>query len=281
MLLIGSLMVLVGFIWCGKKLYQRFLHVMMQKEQKRIDSLHKELRDQFVTWDPHRLHIKLRWFLVAALLVSIVQESLVWILIATPIYVFGPLLWITWYRKKRFQTFQVQLLQFFPFVSSVLRAGHTLEKAIDQSCKNAPRPLRDEMLLVQKEMRLGQTFEQSLIHLHARMPDPNLRMAISAISISRKMGSNVAEAIDHIAVKIQEKEKLQSKLKALTAQGRMQAWVTVLMPFLLLAGLHVISPGYTDPLFETLYGKLALGYCVVSLAVGCFWIHAIATKEYL
>jgi len=172
--------------------------------------------------------------------------------------------------RKEDLELQIQLLQFFPFISSVLRAGHTIEKAIDQSCKNAKPPLSQEMDLVQKQMHIGQSFDQALYSLYQRMPDKNLKMALSAIDISRKTGSNLAEAIDYIATTIHEKEKLKSELKALTSQGRMQAWVTGCMPFVLVAGLEIISPGYLSPLYQTTQGKLAIVYCFVSLLLGIF-----------
>lgn len=252
-----------------------------QKEKERLHTIHQKLRDQFVQTTPKNIKNKLLILLLVGCGLAWVSKNIFILIIFFILYMYLPFVVVWMIERKRMKLFQKQLLQFFPFVSSVLRSGHTLEKAIDQSCKNAQPPLSQEMGLVQKEMKLGNSFEDSLQNLLRRMPDPNLKMALSAITISRKMGSNLAEAIDHIAVKIQEKEKLKNEIKALTAQGKMQAIVTGLMPVVLIAGLNLVAPGYLSPLFTTTAGKIALMYCMISLVAGALWIYRITNKEYL
>ncbi|MCB1197214.1 MAG: type II secretion system F family protein [Deltaproteobacteria bacterium] len=219
--------------------------------------------------------------LLVGLMMSLLTQSIELFALSIFIFLYMPFAWIAWVQKKRLQAFQKQMLLFFPFLSSVLRSGHTLEKAIKQSCKNTRPPLSQEMEIVQKEMQLGHSFEEAISNLLKRMPDPSLTMALAAISVSRKMGASLAEAIDHIAIHIQQQAKLKSEIKALTAQGKMQAWVSSLMPLLLMVGLHLIAPGYISPLFYTNVGKIALLYCIVSMGLGGIWIYHIATKEYL
>lgn len=197
------------------------------------------------------------------------------------LYVFLPFLWIRWIEYTRNQKFQKQLLILVPSLASMLRAGHGIEKALAEVRKTIPPPMSDEILLVLNEMSLGTTLEESLLRLSTRFKSENLNMFVHAIVISRKLGSSITEAIDHISQNIMEKEKLKSQISALTSQGKMQSYIALAMPFMLGFVLQWVSPGYFDSLFSTLFGKCCILYSILSMAVGVFWIHRITHKEYL
>jgi tight adherence protein B len=281
MMVIGLICLFCVFILLGIKFYARLSEQAARAQKKRLTTLHTDLRKQFLMVTPQTIQKKLTSLWLGCALLSLLCQSVIPALLGGLSYLYIPFVWVKWVQHRRHQQFQTQLLQFFPFVTSVLKSGHTVEKAMEQTCRTMSNPIAQEMDMVRKEMNLGQSFEDALKNLNLRMPDHNLGMAISAIEISRKMGSNLAEALAHISETVHEKARLKQELKALTAQGKMQAVVACSMPFLLVLALRYISPGYMTPLTQSSIGKIALVYCAVSMTIGIGWIIKIANTKLL
>jgi len=130
-------------------------------------------------------------------------------------------------------------------------------------------------------MKLGSTLETSVDKLVQRFHSENLLTLTQAISISRKLGTSLTEAMDHISQNILQKEKLKQQIHSLTSQGRMQAYIGVAMPFFIGLALQVISPNYFVTLFTTFIGQASLAYGALSMILGLIWINQIVSKEYL
>lgn len=231
-----------------------FVETMKKKDRRRVASLQNRLNQNFIFSEKNRILL---------------------------MYIFLPFLWIKIIEHLRYQKFQRQLLILIPSISSMLRAGHGIEKSLSEVKKTIPPPMCDEIQLMLNEMQLGAPLDESLLRLKDRFKSDNLQMFVYAVIISRKLGSSLSEAIDHIAVNVMEKEKLKQQIMALTSQGKMQSYIAVCMPFMLGFVLQWISPGYFDLLFSTTLGKLSIVYSIVSMSVGLFWIYKISHKEYL
>lgn len=231
-----------------------FVKIMKEKDRKRVASLQSRLNQNFIFSEKNRILL---------------------------MYIFLPFLWVKIIEFRRYQKFQKQLLILIPSISSMLRAGHGIEKSLSEVKKTLPSPMCDEIQLMLNEMQLGAPLEETLHRLNNRFKSDNLHMFVYAIIISRKLGSSLSEAIDHIAVNVMEKEKLKQQIFALTSQGKMQSYIAVSMPFMLGFVLHWVSPGYFDLLFSTNIGKLSIAYSLISMSIGLFWIYKISHKEYL
>ena len=254
MILIGSILMWSALLYALRRRALSCLAEMKKYDQTRVYHLQNRLHRNFIFSEKSRILL---------------------------LYIFLPFLWIRWIERMRNQKFQKQLLILIPSISSMLRAGHGIEKSLTEAKKTIPSPMCDEIQLVLNEMSLGATLEESLLRLNERFKSENMQMLVHAIIISRKLGSSLTEAIDNISQNILEKEKLKAQIMALTSQGKMQSYIAIAMPFMLGVVLQWISPGYFDLLFSTLIGKCCILYSLCSMAVGLFWIHKITHKEYL
>jgi tight adherence protein B len=67
---------------------------------------------------------------------------------------------------------------------------------------------------------------------------------------------------------LRNRAKLQLKIRALTADGRISALVLSLMPFILLAGITLVAPSYFAEVRNHPFVLPAMIYGIISLAVG-------------
>src|SRR5256885_8969555 len=75
---------------------------------------------------------------------------------------FAPAAAIAAYRRRRVRRFDAQLTEALQQMANALRAGQTLQQAIDHAGRDADRPLRQEFRLVTKEGKLGGPLVQAL-----------------------------------------------------------------------------------------------------------------------
>jgi tight adherence protein B len=126
-----------------------------------------------------------------------------------------------------------------------------------------PNPLRQELELAVKQMRLGSTVEQAVLHMSGRVGSKQLDTALSAILIGRQVGGNLPTILETTAEVMREMARLEGVVRTKTADGKAQIWVLALFPFLLMLGFNAVNRGYFDPLTAS-----ATGYLVTILAFG-------------
>jgi tight adherence protein B len=128
---------------------------------------------------------------------------------------------------------------------------------------------------------MGVPIEASLKGLSDRFPGRDLEVVVQAVTISRKVGSNLAEAFDRVSEMVRTRAALRDKLSALTTQGRMQGWIAISMPFVMTLALSILAPGYLTPLFSTPVGQAVTGVAILMMALGGAWILKISRTEFM
>jgi tight adherence protein B len=139
-----------------------------------------------------------------------------------------------------------------------------------------PDPSGGEFARVAEEVRLGVDLSESLGRLGGRMPTEDLRFFCTAVRIQRGSGGNLAELLDRLSELIRERFKVLSHARALSAQHRYSAIVVGVFPVFFGFILHILQPGYFDPLFGDPLGPYLIAAGVVLEAIGFFWIWRVA-----
>lgn len=273
-------------LWCGLffLLYGKIISILKKfrsVESARHEQLQFQLHKNFVFRENKKIRKHSYFFFVVGTVVSLLFRSWILFFLVLGIFSIFPWVWIKIVEFLRQKQFQKQLLLFIPSLSSMLKSGHGLERALHELKHTSKNPMSEELGYVLKEIQLGIPLEESLEQLSKRFSSENMMMLIQAIIISRKLGTSLSEAIDHIAVNVLEKEKLRQQILSLTSQGKMQAWVACAMPFFMFAAVQLISPNYFKPLLTTTMGHIGIAYCFLSMSCGLFWIYKITHKEYL
>jgi len=262
-------------------LAQRLCRAWLAKWEMRIktDTV-ASLRDFFLFIDPSVL-----WS--TTIMLSLALAGLAWLAsgswwLAVPASVLGgfaPAQLVARMRKKRLAMFDRQLPDMLLALAGALRAGAGVHAALRQIANEAPAPLSQEFGLLYRQQRLGVSFEQSLDQLHLRMPTDSTGLFVSALQIAGRSGGSLAEALERIAETLQARLQIQSRIRALTAQGKMQAWVMAALPFVLMLALCFLDADSMRMMWSSPAGWLVLLILFLLEALGLWLILKIVNID--
>jgi tight adherence protein B len=201
------------------------------------------------------------------------------VLVLTGLAIIGPVAFLEMRRKRRLRKFETQLPDVLNLLAGSMRAGFSFNQGLEQVAEEASEPARRELQRVFAESRLGRTIEDALEDSANRMYSVDLMWAVMAIRIQREVGGNLAELLDTVARTMTERERLKREILALTAEGRMSAWVLGIFPPAFAVVLYVIQPAYMSVLFENSLGVMAVVVSAVMAVVGFVWLRRIMAIE--
>lgn len=176
-------------------------------------------------------------------------------------------------REKR--RFESQLPDTLTLLATSLRAGYSLLQAVEAVASEAPDPTAREFGRAMAEARLGRAVSDSLQGIAERTQSQDFAWAVMAIEIQREVGGNLAEVLHTVANTMLQRNRLRGEIRALTAEGRLSAIVLGLLPFLMFAFLYSSNREYLQPLLDETLGQVALGFGVLLIAAGIFWLKKI------
>ncbi|HEX21654.1 MAG TPA: hypothetical protein ENH19_03255 [Actinobacteria bacterium] len=188
---------------------------------------------------------------------------------------FLPIAYLNILKNKRKNTLSKQLPELLAMVSGLLKVGHGFQQALDASVKEMKPPISYEFKKVLIENRLGISFEQALDNLSKRVKISDFDWLVLSIKIQRETGGNLAEILDMLAETMRQREELAGQIKALTAEGRLSAFILIGLPFLIAGALFLINPGYIGLMFSTSAGIMMLIVAGVLMVVGIFWLKKV------
>jgi tight adherence protein B len=200
-------------------------------------------------------------------------------LVLTMLTAVGPLLWLELSRKRRLRKFETQLPDVLNLFAGSMRAGFSFAQALEAVAEEAPEPSRRELQRCFTESRLGRDIEDSLEDSANRMQSVDLLWAVMAIRIQREVGGNLAELLDTVAHTMTERERLKHEILALTAEGRLSAWILGIFPPGFAIVLYLIQPSYMKVLFQNGIGVVAVIVSAVMAVFGFFWLRKMMAIE--
>ena len=239
-----------------------------------------QVEEFFLFIDPTKLFAaNLAIMAMGALLAWLVAGSA---LIVVPVFLalaLLPRLVYAWMRKRRLRKFEEQLPDALMTLSGNLRVGLGLSLAFQQVVAEAQAPLAQEFALMLREQRLGVTLERSLNNLSRRMPTQTTTLVTAAMRIATETGGGLAETLERTAQTIRNRLQMEGKIAALTAQGKLQAWVVGLLPMGLMAILDKMEPEAMSLLWSTRIGWASITAIVFLELMGVYLIRRIVAID--
>jgi tight adherence protein B len=71
-----------------------------------------------------------------------------------------------------------------------------------------------------------------------------------------------------VADTVRQRQQFHKKVRALTAQGRMSAYVLIAMPFFMGGMIYLVNSSYMSILFTSGTGKAMIGLALVLMGIG-------------
>jgi tight adherence protein B len=239
-----------------------------------------QAREFFLFIDPRQLFIaNLAAMALIGAAAWLAFDSVVAVLPVLAVLAVVPRLLYAWMRKRRLLKFEEQLPDALMMLAGGMRAGAGLSSALNQLVAEARAPLVQEFSLMLREQRLGVTLEQSLNNLARRMPTQTTTLVVSAMRIAVETGGGLAETLERTSHTIRSRLQMEGKIRALTAQGKMQAWVVGLLPLFLMFILNKMEPEAMGELWHTPLGWGVLAVIVFLEVMGVYVVRKIVTID--
>lgn len=175
---------------------------------------------------------------------------------------------ISWRQKRRLASIERDLPIALAMFASALSGGVSLSVAIQTYTQESKTALSAEFSYLLRLQRLGVDFDLALDQVTQRIKLADFELVSLAMRISKSVGGNLSETLLTLSHTIQQKLIIEGKIRALTSQGVMQAWVMSLLPVMVGAVLTLIQPEHMDKLFNTLSGNLVLAFCCLLDYIG-------------
>lgn len=239
-----------------------------------------QVQEFFLAIDPRRLFAaNLGLMTVGALLAWLITGSLVLAVPALFVLALVPRLLYRLLRLRRLRRFEEQMPDALMMISGALRSGVALSAAMQQLVESSAPPLGQEFSLLLREQRLGVSLEQSLDHLARRVPTQTTVLVVSAMRIASEAGGGLAETLERTASTVRARLQMEGKIRALTAQGKLQAWVVGLLPVGLMMVLNKMEPEAMGLLWHSRLGWATLAVVAFLEAMGVYVIRKIISID--
>jgi tight adherence protein B len=191
--------------------------------------------------------------------------------------VLGLLPWLFLQRKRhlRLALMERQLPEALDLMTRALRAGHAFSSGLQMAGDELAEPIAGELRLVHDEINYGTSLPQALTNLSERVPITDLRYFVVAVLIQRESGGNLTEMLINLSRLIRERLKLHDRVRVLSAEGRMSAWILGLMPFGLAAMLNLLNPEFMSVLWSDPIGITILQWLAALMVIGVLMLRRI------
>jgi tight adherence protein B len=188
-----------------------------------------------------------------------------------------PLMYVNGKRNARIEKLLSQLPDAFDLMSRVVRAGQTMSQGLLAVSDEFAPPIAGEFAFCYEQQNLGLAPETAMRELARRCGLVELKIFVLAMLVQQQTGGNLAELLDKLAHIIRERYKMRGKIKALTAEGRVQAMVLLGLPPFMFLIMMVMNRTYASVLLE--YPSL-IWATLISETIGGLWIRKIVNFDF-
>jgi tight adherence protein B len=188
-----------------------------------------------------------------------------------------------WYvrsrRKGRQAKMNVQMVEMLGLVANSLRSGYGLLQGFEFASRQLAPPLGAEIKRMLQETSLGVNADEALQNLGERVSSADMEMVITAISVQRSVGGNLAQLLDGVSYTMRERERIRGDIKTLTSQQRMTGIVMGVLPFFLGLLFYAINPDYMGVLFTETVGRVFILVALGLEGLGIMTIRAMLALD--
>jgi tight adherence protein B len=190
------------------------------------------------------------------------------VLLTAAIFAVLPLAAVLRAKFRRMNEFLLQMPDALDLVGRAMRAGHAFNGGLKMVGDEMRDPIGTEFRVAFEELNLGLSLENAMLNLLERIDVAELRYFVVTVLIQRESGGNLAEILDKISHLIRERIKLLGRVRVLTTQGRLEAWVLTALPLVVGGILFTISPKLISILWTEPAGRTMLGITALMLLTG-------------
>ena len=178
-------------------------------------------------------------------------------------------------RSQRLLKIDEQLPEAVDMMKRALRAGHPFSGSIKLVSEELEAPLGKEFATTFADLNYGNDVRRAMLGLLQRVPSVPVMALVTSVLVQKETGGNLAEILGNISSVIRGRFRLERKIRTLSAEGRLSAWILALVPIVLFGVITLTTPDYLPTLTQSDLGKKLIAFGAVSGVIGILWIRRI------
>jgi len=276
-----SLLIVFGTVFfLVSSSYFIFENVMAKLRRKKLEKLAPGLEQMFIEIPVHKLILlDVSLPIIFGMAGFFLFGSVYFALGCAAIGMVAPVFIIKKMAAMRKDKFSAQLVDALLILTSSLKAGLSLVQSFQVLTEEMPAPISQEFGLVVRQMQMGISLEEAMANLRKRLKIDELDMIVTAMMVARESGGNLTETFSRLIYTIQERNKLNSRVKVLCVQAQMQGVLMSILPVVFMFFVKQASPDFFDVFLKDNLGRMILAYAVVSEVVGVFLIMKLSKVD--
>ena len=182
--------------------------------------------------------------------------------------------------KKRRRLLRDQMVGAAQGLANTTRAGLSLAQGLETVVKETPSPLAKELGRIVSDYNRGRPLIDAIREIKERLNLESFTLFASAISVSLERGGKISDTLDRIHLSLQETQRLERKMDAETASGKMVLYILAAAPFAFLLFFFIADPATTKDFFDSIIGQIILGIVIVMVALALRMGQRIMATDY-
>jgi tight adherence protein B len=179
-----------------------------------------------------------------------------------------PTLYVLHAKQTRLSRIEEQLPDALDLMGRALRAGHAFPTALQMVGDEMSAPIAAEFAIAFDEVNFGVAMQDALVNLATRVPSIDLRYFVIAVLIQRETGGNLSELLGNISSIVRDRIKLLGHVRALSAEGKLSAWILGLLPFGAAGLMQVTNPDFLSVLYTDPFGRKMIAGALLMMFFG-------------
>jgi tight adherence protein B len=190
------------------------------------------------------------------------------LLIFFPVGAWVPYAILSVQASRRQKRFDEQLPQLLMSMAASIRVGHSFRQAMQAVVNEGHEPASKEFGRALLEADVGRRVDQALQEMAERLRSPNLEYVVQTVAIQQEVGGSLAGLFDIVADTTRQRQRFAKRVRGLTAQARISAYILTVMPIVAMGALALHGTSYVSPLFTTSTGRMLLIIAFVGVVIG-------------
>jgi tight adherence protein B len=182
-------------------------------------------------------------------------------------------------KKQRLTRIDKQLPDALRVMADGAKAGLSLPQMIRMVSTQGARPVSEEFGLIVHAMDLGESVDDALKRVGARLNLPNFDLMTLAILVNRDRGGDIGRLLVRLSDSIRDLTMVEERIDIETSSVRMSAKIMVATIPLFGLALLLIDPTSMSMLFSTPMGAVVLVVVAVLATTGYRMIQKLANPE--
>ena len=172
-------------------------------------------------------------------------------------------------RVKRKKALKQQFKEAMYSLSSSLSAGRSVEIGIKMVLDDLKilysesTPIIKEFEILVRKLEMNETVEDVLNDLAKRSNLEEIKNFSNVLTTCKRTGGDLVKIIKYTTSVINEKMEIESNIDVVVTQKKYEYKILLLLVPFIIIYLRIISPSYLDIVYETLFGKIVMTFCLL------------------